>query len=113
MNRERERGKEFCQRAGLSRSAADDVDGLGVGAGPLEEAAVATDDLVHAVARELEKALTRVDDRVVGQRGVRDGEVLLRRLQRHHEPKVGLHELLRRRHGRAGRAVRAVDAFFE
>mmetsp|Transcript_24786 Transcript_24786/g.98408 ORF Transcript_24786/g.98408 Transcript_24786/m.98408 type:complete len:313 (-) Transcript_24786:42-980(-) len=75
---------------------ADDVDGLGVGAGPLEEAAVAADNLLHGVPRELQEALARVHDGVVGERRVRHREVLLRRLERHHESEVGLHELLRR-----------------
>mmetsp|Transcript_6625 Transcript_6625/g.20142 ORF Transcript_6625/g.20142 Transcript_6625/m.20142 type:complete len:415 (-) Transcript_6625:14-1258(-) len=82
---------------------ADDVDHLGIGPGPLEEAAVAADDLLDPVAGEVEEALRGVDDGVVGEGGVGDGEVALGGLEGHHQSKIGLHELLRRADGRRGR----------
>jgi len=66
--------------AGFDRLA-DALGCLGIRFWTLQEATIAAEDLIQRVAGEVEKSLTGIDDRVVGQRGVRDHEVLLGRLE--------------------------------
>ena len=56
---------------------ADLLDCLRIGLGTLQEAAVASQDLVQGVPRQVEEALRRVHDGIVGKAGIRDDEVLL------------------------------------
>eukprot|EP00567_Pseudictyota_dubia_P012195 CAMPEP_0197438338 /NCGR_PEP_ID=MMETSP1175-20131217/5368_1 /TAXON_ID=1003142 /ORGANISM="Triceratium dubium, Strain CCMP147" /LENGTH=147 /DNA_ID=CAMNT_0042968049 /DNA_START=127 /DNA_END=566 /DNA_ORIENTATION=- len=53
----------------------DDVHGLLVGAGPLQEPAIPAQDLIAAVSREFVKTLARVHDRIVRQARVGQYEV--------------------------------------
>mmetsp|Transcript_40837 Transcript_40837/g.127905 ORF Transcript_40837/g.127905 Transcript_40837/m.127905 type:complete len:357 (-) Transcript_40837:397-1467(-) len=77
----------------LLNGVADHLHRALVGARALQEAAVAAEDLIHGVARELREARRCEDDGVVRQRRIRDGEALLRRLQGVNEPVVLLHDV--------------------
>lgn len=58
----------------LADGAPEEVDGGGVGFGALEEAAVAAEDFGDGIAGEPLKAGVDVDERLVGQAGVGDGD---------------------------------------
>ena len=57
--------------------SADLLDCLGIGLWTLQEAAVASQDLVQGVPLEVEEALRGVHDGIVGKAGIRNDEVLL------------------------------------
>ena len=74
----------------LFNGLANAFDRLGVRLGALEEAAIAAENLVEAVASQVEETLTGIDNGIVGQAGIRDDKVLLRRLECLDEGKVGI-----------------------
>lgn len=76
----------------LINGLTDTLDRLWVGLGSLQETTVTSKDLVQRVTRQIEKALTGVDDRVVGQGRIRNDKVLLGRLKGLDERKVGIVE---------------------
>lgn len=69
---------------------ADTFDRLGVGFGALQKATVTSQNLIQGVSRKIEETLTRVHNGIVGQTGVGNNKVLLRRLQSLDEAKVGI-----------------------
>jgi hypothetical protein len=74
----------------LFNRLANAFDVLGVGFGALQEAAIASENLVERVSRQVEEALRGVNNRIVGQRWVRHDKVLLRSLQRLDETEIGI-----------------------
>lgn len=62
--------------------------------GSLQESAIATEDLVQGITREVEEALRDVYDGVVGEGRVGNGEILLTSGQCAHEAEIGFHQRL-------------------
>ena len=77
-------------------------DGLGVGLGTLQEAAVAAQNLVETVSSQVEESLSGVDNWIVGKRWVGDDKVLLGSLQGLDEGEIWVIEDLVGVHGRGG-----------
>ena len=65
-------------------SLANDLDGTLIRTRSLQKAAVSAQDLVQGVPRQVEKALTDVDNGIVRQCGIGNGKVLLRSRERRH-----------------------------
>ena len=76
----------------LFDSLTDTFDGLGIGLGPLEETAITSQDLVQGVPSQVQETLTGVDNRIVRQTRIGHDKVLLGRLKRLDEGKVGVVE---------------------
>jgi hypothetical protein len=74
----------------LFNRLADAFHGLGVRFRTLQKATIASENLIERIARQVQKALTGIDNGIVGQRRIGDDKVLLRRLQRLDEGKVGI-----------------------
>mmetsp|Transcript_115 Transcript_115/g.260 ORF Transcript_115/g.260 Transcript_115/m.260 type:complete len:208 (-) Transcript_115:660-1283(-) len=68
----------------------DTFHGLGVCFGPLQKSTVSAKDLIKRVARKVQESLRGINDRIVGKGWIRDHKVLLRRLERLDEGKVGV-----------------------
>lgn len=69
---------------------ADAFDVLGIRLGALQEAAIAAQNLVERVSRQVEETLRSVDDRIVRKAGVGDDKVLLGRLEGLDEGEIGV-----------------------
>jgi len=63
---------------------------LRVGFGTLEETAVASQNLIKRVARQVEETLRGVDNGIVGKTGIRDHKVLLGSLEGLDEGEIGI-----------------------
>mmetsp|Transcript_13965 Transcript_13965/g.39187 ORF Transcript_13965/g.39187 Transcript_13965/m.39187 type:complete len:234 (-) Transcript_13965:735-1436(-) len=73
-------------------SLPNNVDRRLVRPGTLEEPTVSSQNLVQLVSGKIQKSLGNVNDRIVGKRGIGNGEILLGSRKSRHEPKIGFHK---------------------
>jgi hypothetical protein len=78
----------------LFNRLADAFDTFGIGLWTLQKATIASENLIERISRQIQESLTGIDNGIVRQGRIGHDKVLLRRLQRLDEAKVGIVEYL-------------------